>query len=60
MFSWPSSWGKEGGGSQPSHDSHYGGGGGGGYNSNQVSVLAEVWWVLVGAQSGDWSPGSCM
>merc|ERR1712130_516012 len=31
------SWGKEGGGSQPSQDSHYGGGGGGGYNSNQGS-----------------------
>merc|ERR1719285_842701 len=31
------SWGKEGGGSQPSHDSHYGGGGVGGYNSNQGS-----------------------
>ena len=55
------SWGKEGGGSQPSHDSHYGGGSGGGYNSNQVSVLLdEVGWVLVGGQVsrslhvGDW------
>ena len=53
------SWGKEGGGSQPSHESHYGGGGGGGYNSNQVS-WAEVGWVLVGGQVsrslyvGDW------
>ena len=53
------SWGKEGGGSQPSsHDSHYGGGGGGGYSSNQVSVLVQR--VLVGVQSGDRSPGSCM